>query len=53
MMQKSGKRVSNTWVIYLKVWNNPAKVGLMPNKTKRTHVRAVKDGEPQGPIAFR
>ena|GEM_PF-633208 len=29
----SGKRVSNTWVIYLRVRNNPPKGGLIPDKT--------------------
>ncbi len=27
----SGVRVSNTWVIYLLVWNNPGKPGLIPH----------------------
>ena len=27
----SGARVSNTWVICLEVWDNPGKLGLIPN----------------------
>ena len=29
----SGERVSNTWVIYLWVWDNLSKDGLIPDKT--------------------
>ena len=32
-MVESGKRVSNTWIIYLSVGDNPAKVGLIPHKS--------------------
>ncbi len=30
-MVKSGERVRNTWVIYLEVWDNLAKAGLIPD----------------------
>ena len=29
----SGARVSNAWAIYLRVWDNPGKLGLIPDKT--------------------
>ena len=31
----SGVRVSNTWIIYLLVGNNPGKPGLIPHKLER------------------
>ncbi len=31
----SGVRVSNTWVIYLLVGNNPGKLGLIPHNPER------------------
>jgi hypothetical protein len=31
----SGVRVSNTWVIYLLVGNNPGKPGLIPHKPEK------------------
>src|SRR5579864_2525807 len=31
----SGVRVSNTWIIYLLVGNNPGKLGLIPHKLER------------------
>jgi hypothetical protein len=36
----SGVRVSNTWVIYLLVGNNPGKPGLIPH-----NLAIIKDGE--------
>ena len=39
----SGKRVSNAWVIFLWVRNNPPKGGLIPDETtfsKRTRLKA-------------
>jgi hypothetical protein len=34
--QSSGERVSNTWIIYPKVGNNPGKLGLIPHDTERS-----------------
>ena len=42
---ESGKRVSNAWVICPRVGNNPAKAGLIPNKTTGTYVPGVKAGD--------
>jgi len=36
--------VSNTWVIYLQVWDNLGKLGLIPDKTTRSSDFAEKDG---------
>ena len=40
----SGRRVSNTWVTYLRDWDNLPKGGLIPNETTVTHVTGVKGG---------
>ena len=40
----SGARVSNTWVIYLRVWDNPGKLGLIPDETTASSDAAVKGG---------
>ena len=40
----SGARVSNAWVIYPRVWDNPAKAGLIPDMTTVTLVTVVKGG---------
>ena len=40
----SGARVSNTWAIYLRVWDNPGKLGLIPDETTASSGAAVKDG---------
>ena len=42
----SGKRVSNTWVIYPQVGNNTSKEVLIPNKAAGTYVPVVKVGDP-------
>ena len=34
--QSSGERVSNTWVTYLKVGDNPGKLGLIPHDIERS-----------------
>ena len=41
-MFDSGKRVSNTWVIYLEVRNNLPKGGLILDKTTAWHQAEVK-----------
>ncbi len=41
---ESGERVSNTWVIYLRDWNNLSKDGLIPDKTTISLDAVVKDG---------
>ena len=40
----SGVRVSNAWVIYFWVWDNPGKLGLIPDKTTSSSEFAGKDG---------
>ncbi len=37
-------RVSNAWVIYLRIGDNVAKVTLIPNNIIRTLVLLIKDG---------
>ena len=44
----SGRRVSNTWVIYPKEGNNLPKGGLMSHKTTGAHAPGVK--APQGAL---
>jgi len=41
---ESGKRVSNTWVIYLKNWDNLPKGTLIPDNTIDSMVSVVKNG---------
>ncbi len=41
---ESGARVSNAWVIYLRIGDNVAKVTLIPNNIIRTLVLLIKDG---------
>ena len=41
----SGKRVSNTWVIYLKVRNNFGKLELIPDVIISTQVQIIKGGD--------
>ena len=41
----SGKRVSNEWVIYLRVRDNIPKGVLIPDKTTTSHGVEVKDGD--------
>ncbi len=43
--QDSGKRVSNTWVIYPRNRDNLPKGGLIPSKTTALHGAEVKDGD--------
>ncbi len=40
----SGARVSNAWVIYLRVWDNLGKLGLIPDETTRSPDLAEKGG---------
>ena len=40
----SGARVSNTWVIYLRVWDNSGKLELIPDKTTASMDAEVKGG---------
>src|ERR1700682_99264 len=40
----SGVRVSNTWVIYLLVRNNPGKPGLIPHKLERGKQQCAERG---------
>ncbi len=40
----SGVRVSNAWVIYLRIGDNVAKVTLIPNNIIETLVFMIKDG---------
>ena len=37
--QSSGERVSNTWIIYLQVGDNPGKLGLIPHNIERSKGR--------------
>lgn len=34
--QSSGERVSNAWIIYPEVGDNPAKAGLIPHNIERS-----------------
>ena len=34
--QSSGERVSNAWIIYPEVGDNPGKLGLIPHMTARS-----------------
>ena len=49
----SGARVSNTWVIYLRVWDNSGKLELIPDETTRSSDFAEKDGLSLEAIACR
>ena len=40
----SGARVSNAWALYLRVWDNPGKLGLIPDKTTGSSDPAEKGG---------
>ncbi len=40
----SGARVSNAWAIYLPVWDNLGKPGLIPDETTRSSDLAGKGG---------
>ena len=40
----SGRRVSNAWVIYLRDWDNPGKLELIPDETTTSSEVAEKDG---------
>ena len=40
----SGVRVSNTWVIYLLVRNNPGKPGLIPHKPEKGKQKCAERG---------
>ena len=42
----SGVRVSNTWVIYLLVGNNPGKPGLIPHKPEKGKQAIAQREEP-------
>ena len=42
--QYSGARVSNAWVTYLEVWNNPGKPELIPDEPTRPSGHVGKDG---------
>jgi hypothetical protein len=48
----SGERVSNTWVTYLKVWNNVWKRTLIPNVVPVITSPVLKRGN-FGPLALR
>ena len=45
--RRSGKRVSNTWIIYLRIGDNLPKGELIPNKTTVSHETVVKGGDPE------
>ena len=49
----SGARVSNAWAIYLWVWDNPGKLGLILDKTTSSSELAGKDGLSLEAIALR
>ena len=49
----SGARVSNTWVICLRVRDNLGKLGLIPDETTRSSGLAEKDGLFMKAIAWR
>ena len=49
----SGARVSNAWVIYLRVWDNLGKLGLIPDETSSSSELAEKDGLSLEAIALR
>ena len=40
----SGARVSNAWIIYLRIRDNTAKVVLIPDDIAETSVSVIKDG---------
>src|SRR5579875_3255887 len=40
----SGERVSNTWVIYLQVGDNPGKPGLIPHKPGKGKPKGARRG---------
>ncbi len=39
----SGERVSNTWGTCPRLWDNPGKLGLIPNASSTAHAEAEKD----------
>ncbi len=44
LRQVSGARVSNAWVIYLRIGDNIAKAVLIPNNIPETQVLVIKGG---------
>ena len=44
LARDSGRRVSNTWVIYPRIRDNSAKAGLIPNNISWSHDREIKGG---------
>ena len=44
LARDSGRRVSNTWVIYLQAGDNLAKARLIPNNISVAHAMEIKDG---------
>ncbi len=44
LKQVSGARVSNAWVIYPQIGDNPPKGGLIPNDILKTYVFRIKGG---------
>ena len=43
-LAESGERVSNAWVIYPKVGDNPPKGGLIPHNIFSSQEKKIKDG---------
>ena len=50
LARDSGRRVSNTWVIYPRVGDNSAKAGLIPDNIPWSHDRGIKGGSQELPI---
>ncbi len=44
LARDSGRRVSNTWVIYPRIGDNSAKAGLIPNDISGSHDLEIKGG---------
>ena len=48
--EDSGRRVSNTWVIYPRIGDNSAKAGLIPNDISGSHDLEIKGGSQELPF---
>ena len=50
LARDSGRRVRNTWVIYPRIGDNPAKAGLIPDEISRPHGLEIKGGSQELPF---
>ena len=50
LARDSGRRVSNTWVIYPRIRDNSAKAGLIPDYILFPHGRRIKGGSQELPF---